>query len=113
MNQPDGDSRPLSAADWSAEVYGFNPDNVKTAERLLLEVAMVVAGTRPDRAFVIPILTSTLKVELHDYVRGHIRDQSEGFASPKAKRDAASEATQGTHSWPAQPQERRRKEAAE
>lgn len=105
MNQPDGDSRPLST-DWSAEVYGFNPANIKTAERMLLEVAMVIAGTRPDRLFVIPILASTLKVELHDYVRGHIRDQSEGFASPAAKREAAAAATNGTHAWPAQPQER-------
>ena len=85
-----------------AAVHGFDPVAVTRAKGLLREAARMVVGDRPDRDFLVPALVTVLTVEVHDFVRFHQSDQSGGFASPDAKRQAMATATQAMAAWPAQ-----------
>jgi hypothetical protein len=88
-------------------VYGFAPAAITQAHTRLRELAAVVIGDRPDAAFLLPVLITTLRVSLSDFVRVHQGDASEGFESPEARRAFYERHLQAMQTWDAQLQLRK------
>jgi hypothetical protein len=83
-------------------VYGFHPELVRKAKKQLREVVSLVTCERPDREFLVPILTTMLTVALNDFIRNHPGDASYGYKSPEEAKQAMQEATAKMQAWDAQ-----------
>jgi hypothetical protein len=85
--------------------YGFSPERVTAAKTLVRDVAAVLLADRPDRAFLLPVLVTSLNTTLGDFMLGHAADASEGFASPDARHEYMARRIAAMQAWDAQPQD--------
>lgn len=82
--------------------YGFSPEAVKAAKQLVKELAAVLLADRPDRAFLLPPLVTSLNTTLGDFMLGNDHDASEGFATPEDRQRVIARSLVGLPAWDAQ-----------